>query len=58
MIDGLNVFIQPVKNDLITYDNIRNIKIGQWDDYTTFCLLDYLCFKYYYEMMTIDLSKQ
>ena len=29
MIDGKNVFDQPVKNDLITSDNIRKITIGQ-----------------------------
>ena len=29
MIDGRNVFDQPVKNDLITYDNVRKITIGQ-----------------------------
>ena len=46
MIDGQNIFDQPVKNDLRTYDNIRKIAIGQGDDYTTSCL------------PAIDLSKQ
>ena len=32
MIDGKNVFDQPVKNDKITYENIRKITIGQGDD--------------------------
>ena len=41
MIDGRNVFDQPVKNNLITYGNTRKIAIGQIDDYTTDCLLDY-----------------
>ena len=45
MIDGRNFFDQPVKNNLITYDNIRKIAIGREDDYKTGCLLDYLCFK-------------
>ena len=40
MIDGQN-FDQPVRNDLITYDNIRKIATGQGDDYTIGCLLDY-----------------
>ena len=35
-----NFFVQPVKNDKVTYENIRNIAIGQVDDYTTGCLLD------------------
>ena len=32
MIDGKNVFDQPVKNDFITYENIRKIATGQGDD--------------------------
>ena len=37
--DAQNVFDQPVKNDLRTYDKIRKISTGQGDDYTTGCLL-------------------
>ena len=58
MIDGQNFFDQPVRNDLITYDNIRKIATGQRDDYTTGCLLDYHYFIKYYKMIVIDLSKQ
>ena len=47
-----------MKNDKITYDNIRKVATGQGDDYTTGCLLDYVYFKNYYKMITIDLSKQ
>ena len=57
MIDGKNVFYQPVRNDKVTYENIRKIAIGQGDDYTTRCLLDYTYFKKY-KMIAIDLSKQ
>ena len=32
MIDGENVFHQPVKNDLRAYDNIWKIAIVQGDD--------------------------
>ena len=45
MINGRNFFDQPVRNNLITYDNIRKIAIGQGDDYITGCLLDYNYFK-------------
>ena len=52
MIDRKNFFNQPIRNNKITYDNIRKIatffsKIatGQGDDYTTGCLLDYPYFK-------------
>ena len=41
MIDGLNIFDQPVKNNLKTYDNIQKIAIDQGDDYTAGYLLDY-----------------
>ena len=58
MIDGKNVFDQPVKNDKVTYENIRKITIGQRDDYTTGCLLDYTYLKKYYKMIAVDLSKQ
>ena len=58
MIDGKNFFDQPIKNDKITYENIRKIATGQGDDYTTDCLLDYVYFKKYYKMIAIDLSKQ
>ena len=58
MIDGKNVFDQPVKNNKVTYENIRKTTTGQGDDYTTGCLLDYIYFKNYYKMIAVDLSKQ
>ena len=58
MIDGQNIFDQPITNNLITYDNIQKIATGQGDDYTTGRLLDYTYFKNYYKMIVIDLSKQ
>ena len=33
MIDRENFFDQPVRNDLITYDNIRKIAPGKGNDY-------------------------
>ena len=41
MINGENFFDQPIKNNKETYENIRKIVIGQGDDNTTGCLLDY-----------------
>ena len=58
MINGINFFDQPIKNDLKTYDNIRKIATGQGDDYTTGCLLDYPYLKKNYKLIAIDLSKQ
>ena len=58
VINGENFFDQPIKNNKITYGNIRKIAIGQGDDYTTACLLDYPYFKDTYKMIAVDLSKQ
>ena len=58
MINGENFFDQPIKNNKITYENIRKIADGQGDDYTTGCLLDYPYFKDTCKMIAIDLSKQ
>ena len=58
MINGENFFDQPIKNNKITYDNIRKIATGQGDDYTTCCLLDYPYFTDTYKMIAVDLSKQ
>ena len=58
MIDGKNVFDQPVKINLITYDSIQKIATGQGDDYTIGCLQDYNYFKNYYKIISIDLSNQ
>ena len=44
VVDGRNFFHQAIKNDKITYDNIRQTAASQGDDYTTRCLLDYIYF--------------
>ena len=54
MINGENVFDQPIKSNKVTYENIRKIATGQGDDYTTGCLLDYPYFKDSYKMNLID----
>ena len=58
MINGENFFDQLIKNNKVTYDNIRKIATGQGDDYTTGCLLDYPYFKDTYKMIAVNLSKQ
>ena len=45
MIDGQNVFHQPVKNDMSTYDNVQKNMIDQGDDCTTGYFLYYLYVK-------------
>ena len=58
MIDGRNVFDQPINSMSKTYENIRRIVTGQGDGYKTGCLLDYSYFKKNYKLIAIDLSKQ
>ena len=58
VINGENFFDQPIKNNKVTYDNIRKIATGQGDDYTTGCLLDSPYFTDTYKMIAVDLSKQ
>ena len=58
MNNGENVFDQPIKNNQVTYENIRKIATVQGDDYTPGCLLDYPYFKYSYKMIPVDLSKK
>ena len=58
MIERKNFFDQPIRNNQVTYENIRKIPTGQEDDYTTGCLLDYIYFRDYYKMIAVDLSKQ
>ena len=58
MIDGENFFDQPIKNNKITYENIRKVATGRGDDYTTGFLLDYSHFMDTYKMVAVDLSKQ
>ena len=48
MIDRKDFLDQPVKRDMRTYDNVQKIAIGQGDDSTTGCILDYNCFNNYF----------
>ena len=49
MINGENVFDQPIKNKKTTYENIRKIATGG---------LDYSYFADTYKMIAVDSSKQ
>ena len=57
MTDGKS-FDQPVRNDIRTCENIREIATGQEGNYKTGCLLDYPYFNKNYKLIAIDLSKQ
>ena len=58
MIDGRNVFDQPIDSMAKAYENIRKVAIGHGDDYTIGCILGYAYLKENYKMIAIDLSRQ
>ena len=48
---------QPISCDIKQYKQIRKLTIGQREDYTTGCLLDYEYIKNYYTLIAVDLSR-
>ena len=58
LINGRNLYDQPINDQFKKYDEIKNIATRQGDDYTTGCLLDYQYFKNHYQLIAVDLSKQ
>ena len=56
MINGQNVFDQPVRTNVRTYDSIQKIPTSQEHDYKPGCLLDYNYFENYYKKIAVDLS--
>ena len=58
MINEENFFDQPIKDNKVTYENIRKVATGKGDNYTSGCLLDYPYFRDNYKMIAVDLSKQ
>ena len=57
-IDGRNFYDQKINDFIKQYEEVRKISIGQGDDYTTGCLLDYVYFKDNFRQIAADLSKQ
>ena len=55
MINGENLFDQPIKNDKVTYESITKICTCSGDDYSIGSLLDYPYFKDRYKMIAVDL---
>ena len=58
MINGENLFDQPIKNNKVIYENIRKIATDQGDDYAAGCVLYYSYFKDTYKMIAVALSNQ
>ena len=58
LIDGRNVYDQPINDIIKQYDEVRKVSTGYGDDYTTGCLLDYAYFKDNHKLIAVDVSKQ
>ena len=58
-IDGKNIFeSQITRDDERGYENLRDVMLGNGDDYTVGSLIDYNYFKNTYKIIAVDLSKQ
>ena len=58
MINGENFFDQPIKDNEVTYENIRKVATGKGHNYTTGCFLAYTYFRDNYNMIAVDLNRQ
>ena len=58
LIDSRNFYDQSINDQIKKYEEIRKFAIGQRDDYTTGCLLDYQYLKDHYQSVAVDISKQ
>ena len=57
-IDGRKFYHQAMNDSIEQYDKVRKISIGQRDDDTTGCLLDFAYPEKNYRLIAADLSKQ
>ena len=58
IIDGRNVYDNPIESDNEKYRELQKVMIGKGEDYTTGSLLDYNYFNKHYKLVAVDLSKQ
>ena len=53
-----NFYYQPINSDIKRYEELRKLTMGQGEDYTIGCLLDYEYIKNHYRLIAVDLSRQ
>ena len=58
LIDRRNFYGQTINDLIYQYDEERKVSIGQGDDYTIECLLDYAYLKDNYRLIAVDVNKQ
>ena len=58
LINRKNFYDQPVGSDVKRYEEIRKLRTGLGEDYTTGFLLDYDYIKSHYRLIAVYLSRQ
>ena len=58
IIKGKNIYDQELDSDIKCYEESKTMTIGQGDNYTSGCLLDYDYIKDHYRLIAADLSIQ
>ena len=58
IINGKNLYDQPIDFDIKRYEDIRKLTIRQGENYTTGCSWDYDYIKNHNRLIAIDLSRQ
>ena len=58
IIEGRNFYDNPVESNFEKYRELKKVKIGKGEDYTTGSLLDYDYFNKRFKLVAVDLSKQ
>ena len=58
IINGKNFYDQPIDSDIKRYKEIRKLKTGLGEDFTTGWLLDYEYIKNHCKLIAVDLSRQ
>ena len=54
IVNGKNVYDQPIDSDIKRYKEIRQLTTVKVEDYTTWCLLDYEYTKDHYRSIAVD----
>ena len=58
VIDGRNVYDNPIESDIDKYRELKKVMIGKGEDNTTGSLFDFNYFDKHYKLVAVDLSKQ
>ena len=57
-VDERNFYDNSIESNIEKYGELKKVRIGKGEDYTTGSLLGYNYFKKHYKLIAVDLSKQ